>query len=245
MTIFRDGEPFGKEQLGLWKTFGWLHACATALLLGACSGGHGTVGSTNTASGNGNPTVLSTVAPPTSTAALFQPLQGILPYPTDLYFAGSTDGTLNIQPENALMPNQAAINALDGFSTTVVIRARFSGSLDPASFTAQSVVVLQVAIDNNTKATTNVVRPLVFGVDFVVGVGPETGVGGSILEIRPTHPLVASTGTTNNGYLVLLTKGVSDAAGKATTADTDYATSRRRSRPALRSRTIHCMGSAN
>jgi pimeloyl-ACP methyl ester carboxylesterase len=199
-------------------------AClAAALLLGACSGGHGTVGSTNTASGNGNPAGATSVTPQASTAALFQPLQGILPYPTDLYFAGSTDGTLNIQPENALLPNQAAINALDGFSTTAVIRARFGGPLDPASFTAQSVIVVQVTIDNTTKATTNVVRPLVFGVDYTTGVGPEAGVGNTILEIRPTHPLVPSTGNANNGYLVLLTKGITDAAGKGATADTDYA----------------------
>jgi len=198
-------------------------AClAAALFLSACSGGHGTVGPTNTTSGNGNPAGATPVAPQASTTALFQPLAGILPYPTDLYFAGSTDGTLNIQPENALMPNQAAINALDGFSTTAVIRARFGGALDPASFTAQSVIVLQVTIDNTTKATTNVVRPLVYGVDYTTGVGPEAGVGNTILEIRPTHPLVPSTGTTNNGYLVLLTNGIKDTSGKSATADTDY-----------------------
>jgi pimeloyl-ACP methyl ester carboxylesterase len=199
-------------------------AClAAALLLGACSGGHGSVGPTDTTSGNGNPVAATSVTPQASTAALFQPLQGILPYPTDLYFAGSTDGTLNIQPANALMPNQAAINALDGFSTTAVIRARFGGPLNPASFTAQSVIVLQVTIDNTTKATTGVVQPLIYGVDYTTGVGPETAVGSTILEIRPTHPLVPSTGTTNNGYLVLLTNAITDATGKAATADTDYA----------------------
>jgi pimeloyl-ACP methyl ester carboxylesterase len=199
-------------------------AClAATLLLGACSGGHGTVGPTDTTSGNGNPVAAIKVTPQASTAALFQPLQGILPYPTDLYFAGSTDGTLNIQPANALMPNQAAINALDGFSTTAVIRARFGGPLNPASFTAQSVIVLQVTIDNTTKATTGVVQPLIYGVDYTTGVGPETAVGNTILEIRPTHPLVPSTGTTNNGYLVLLTNAITDATGNAATADTDYA----------------------
>jgi pimeloyl-ACP methyl ester carboxylesterase len=196
---------------------------AVALFLGACSGGHGSVGATNTASGNGNPAGAAAVTPQAPTAALFQPLQGILPYPTDLYFAGSTDGTLNIQPENALMPNQTAINALDGFSTTAVIRARFGGALNPASFTAQSVIVLQVTIDNATKATTGVVQPLTHGVDYTTGLGSETGVGNTILEIRPTHPLVPSTGPTNNGYLVLLTKAITDANGKAATPDTDYA----------------------
>ncbi len=74
---------------------------AMALVISACSGGQGAVGTADATSGNAKPTVAA-IAPRTSTAALFQPLQGILPYPTDLYFAGSTDGTLNIQPGNAL-----------------------------------------------------------------------------------------------------------------------------------------------
>ncbi|MBV8806742.1 MAG: hypothetical protein JO042_16910, partial [Sinobacteraceae bacterium] len=194
-----------------------------ALALSACSGGQGAIGTANSASANGNPTTVARLAVRPATVALFQPLQGILPYPTDLHFAGSTDGTLNIQPENALPTNQLAVNTLDGFSTTAVIRARFGGPLDPSSFTPQSVVVLQVTIDNTTKATTSVVRPLVPGVDYTTGLGPEATVGNTILEIRPTHPLVPSTGTTNNGYLVLLTRGVTDVSGKPVTADSDYA----------------------
>src|SRR5262249_3819547 len=119
------------------------------------------------------------------TAALFQPERGIVPYPTDLYFSGSPDGTLT-----------NSVGTLDGFSTTAVIRARFGGALDPASLTAQSIVVLQVAIDNSSKTTTRIVRPLVFGVDFTAGAGVEPGVGTSTLEIRPTRPLVPSTGST-------------------------------------------------
>jgi len=195
---------------------------AVALVISACSGGHGPVGTADTTSGNGNPTVAAVKAQ-TLTPALFQPQQGILPYPTDLYFAGSTDGTLNIQPQIASTPNQAALNALDGFSTTAVIRARFAGALDPTSFTAQSVIVLQVTIDNATKATTGVVQPLVFGIDYTVGLGTESGVDNTILEIKPTHPLVASTGATNNGYLVFLTKAITDTNGHAATADRDYA----------------------
>jgi pimeloyl-ACP methyl ester carboxylesterase len=195
---------------------------AVALVISACSGGQGAVSTARPANVNGAPSV-SKVAPRASTAALFQPLQGILPYPTDLYFAGSTDGTLNVQSETASLPNQAAINALDGFSTTAVIRARFGGALNPASFTAQSVIVLQVTIDNATKATTGIVQPLVFGIDYAVGLGTESGVGNTILEIKPTHPLVPSTGGTNNGYLVFLTKAITDANGHATTADRDYA----------------------
>ncbi|HLJ05524.1 MAG TPA: hypothetical protein VKT26_04600 [Acetobacteraceae bacterium] len=194
---------------------------ALALFLTGC-GGYGSVGNTDPTSGNGNPGN-TPVPPPPATAALFQPLAGILPYPTDLYFAGSSDGTLNIQPDNALMPNQAGINTLDGFSTTAVIRERFGGALDPKSFSGNSVVMLQVTIDNKTKATTGVVRPLTYGADYTAALAPEAGVGNTILEIRPTHPLVPSTGATNNGYLVILTKAIVDASGNAATADKDYA----------------------
>jgi pimeloyl-ACP methyl ester carboxylesterase len=196
---------------------------AAALFLGACSGGHGTVGLAQMNASGAITAGLKSLSAHRPTAALFQPLRGILPYPTDLYFAGSTDGTLNIQSENGLLQNQAAINTLDGFSTTAVIRARFSGPLDPTSFTAQSVVVLQVEIDNVTKATTRVVRRLTPGADYTVGLGPQTSAGYAVLEIRPSHPLIPSAGTTNNGYLVLLTNAITDTSGQSATADTDYA----------------------
>src|SRR6202035_287838 len=157
------------------------------------------------------------------------------PYPTDLYFFGSTDGTLNIQPANALMPNQAAINALDGFSTTAVIRERFGGALNPASFTAASIIIVPVTTDNLTKATTGVLgAPLVLNTDFSAGLGTEAGVGPTILEIKPLHPLLPSTclsggmflGTncaTGTGYLVFLMDGITDSSGNHAVPDTDYA----------------------
>src|ERR1700676_469792 len=112
---------------------------SVALLVVGCSGGgYGTVGPANLTGFNGNPGGSTPVTQPSSNTALFHPAAGPLPYPTDLYFAGSNDGTLNMHAANALMPNQTAINALDGFSTTAVIRERFGGALSPASFTAAS-----------------------------------------------------------------------------------------------------------
>src|SRR5215470_15544371 len=110
---------------------------AAAIFLAACSGGDGSVGRTTPVRRQNPPAAVIPLPGQPTTAALFRPSQGILPYPTDLYFAGSTDGTLNFQPDNALQPSQAAVNALDGFSTTAVIRARFSGPLNPASFTPE------------------------------------------------------------------------------------------------------------
>src|SRR5437588_7499820 len=102
-----------------------------ALLAGGCSsGGYGSVGTENLTGFNGNPGGATPPPPKVATAALFQPSAGLLPYPYDVYFAGSTDGTLNIQPANALIPAQDALNALDGFSTTAVIRERFAGPID-------------------------------------------------------------------------------------------------------------------
>lgn len=208
-----------------------------ALLLTACgTGGNGTIGAPNLTLANGNPGGSTPPAQKSSSTALFQPQAGILPYPTDLYFAGSQDGTLNIQPPNALMPNQAAVNALDGFSTTAVIRERFQGPLNPASFTPGSVLVVPVVTDNTTKATIGVAgTPLVMGTDFTAALATDAEVGDTILEITPLHPLTPSTCLQNgqflgancktgNGYLVILTNGISDATGKAAVPDSDYAT---------------------
>src|SRR5205807_615429 len=118
-----------------------------AMLAVGCTGGNGVIGSSNLDLLNGNPGGSTQVTQPSSNTALFHPAAGILPYPTDLYFAGSTDGTINIQPANALMPNQAAVNALDGFSVIAPIRERFGGALDPTSFTAASVIVVPVTTD--------------------------------------------------------------------------------------------------
>lgn len=197
------------------------------LLLAGCSGGSGIdgpdIGPTDTTSGSlpGG----STVTPaPTGLRPLFQVAQGLLPWPTDLYFAGSTDGTLNISPANSLMPAQAALNALDGYGVNTVIRARFSGPVNAASLTPASVRVIRVNIDNATKATVGIAGVLVPGVDYSVGLAADAAVGNTIVEIRPLMPLVPSTGATNNGYLVLLTDAITDAAGAAAVPDHDYAT---------------------
>ncbi len=198
-----------------------------ALLLAGCSGGSGTdaddIGPTDTSSGSlpGG----STVPPsPSGLHPLFQVAQGLLPYPTDLYYSGTTDGTLNISPANSLIPAQAALNSIDGYGVNTPIRARFSGAVNAASLTAASVRVVRVNIDNTTKATVGVAGVLVPGVDYTVGLATDAGVGNQIVEIRPLRPLVPSTGATNNGYLVLLTNGITDAAGAAAVPDTDYAT---------------------
>jgi len=205
---------------------------AAVLLVGGCSDSATNdaqgVGPTNTLSGNGAPP-----PPPAgvgSFKALFVVANGVFPYPVDFYFSGSTDGTLNVPASiGAGFPNRASINKLDGFSTSSPMTARFSAAINPATITPASVIVLEVTVDNATKATIGFRRPLVFGTDFQArvqrtgdsGFNPATG-SGTILEIVPLKPLTPSTGATNVGYLVILTNGLRDIAGNAATPDADY-----------------------
>ncbi|MEX0733836.1 MAG: hypothetical protein WD944_01735 [Steroidobacteraceae bacterium] len=189
------------------------------LLLGGCSGTSSDgIGPTNPQSGNGDP-----ANPPGVGAfrASFVPLSGVLPFPTDLYFNGSTDGTLNI-PATPFLPNAAALNALDGYSTVAPATARFSAPIDPATISGATVIMLEVDVSNTTKATTGFRGALVYGADYTARVATTIDSGGSTLEIVPLGPLTPSTGGTNIGYLVILTNGLQDLDGNAATPDADY-----------------------
>jgi hypothetical protein len=224
---------------------------SVALLAAGCSnGGYGTTtGQADLTSFNGNPGGSTNTTQKSANTALFQPLAGILPYPFDVYFAGSTDGTLNIQPVNALIPAQAAVNALDGFSTTAPIRERFNGPIDASSLgTAGAVVVVHISTNNLTKAPVSPLQGGVFvplagcvkggacaSADYMVAPAAEDP---SILEITPLKPLAASTclptppqtsspcaaanGGNGEGYMVLLTKAIT-VGGVPTVPDKDYA----------------------
>jgi hypothetical protein len=189
------------------------------------------VGPTDPTVGNGNPSGANPPAAAAATAALFQPAQGVFPFPNDLYFSGTTDGTINIQPANGLIPQQVGLNALDGWSTTAPIRVRFASALNPASFSAANVRVYQVTVSNTNKAVSGFTRVLTYGTDYSVGVATDTGVGPTVLEIRPLLPLAPSVGPATptdplppgTGYLVVLTNGIQMASGAAATADRDYA----------------------
>lgn len=200
-------------------------ALLAGLLIGGCTGSTtDNIGETNTSSGNG-----STGQPLPGAGAFkayFQPSAGVLPYPTDLYFNPSPgtipDGTLNLPSAIAnFTPHFAAMNALDGFSTTADITLRFSGPINGATLAA-NVRVIRVSIDNTNKATTGVLGILVPGVDYSISVSPDIDAAGATMLIRPLRPLVASTGATNNGYLVLVSNGVQDTTARAAAPDTEY-----------------------
>ena len=185
------------------------------LLVSGCgNSGYGTVtGTPDLTSFNGNPgsSTPSCINParPANTA-LYCPAAGLLPYPFDVYFAGSTDGTLNIQPPNATWPNQPFLNDVDGFSTNAVIRERFNGPIDAASLaTAGAVVMIHINTNNAGPQAKAPVTPAALGgngvfaplagcvvggnctgADYSVGVAADDP---TTLEITPLHPLAAST----------------------------------------------------
>ena len=140
-----------------------------------------------------------------ATTALFQPLQGVLPYPTDVYFSGSH----RRHAEHPAGQRAHAAARRASTSSTASPRTRSSARASrrrstPASLTASSVRIVQVKVDNATKATVGVAAPLVLGTDPATRTSasaspPTLGVGNTILEIRPLKPLVPSTGAHERG----------------------------------------------
>jgi hypothetical protein len=219
-----------------------LHVAAlacTALLFGGCSNsesnGPNDPRPTDPTSGNNAPATPS----PTAFRAQFQPAQGILPYPTDLYLNGSGDGTVNA-PSLSVAPNGAAVNALDGFGVNGEISARFSAAIDPASVAAPGAIVvlettMRTVVSGSTIARVPVAvrRPLVAGTDYSVGLSTAVDAAGQVVAITPLRPLAPSTGgatpsgalvdQTGVGYVVFLTSAIRSAAGATAVADTDYA----------------------
>ena len=150
--------------------------------------------------------------------AVFNPLAGQVPFPTNLLFGGSTDGTLNISvadPTNLADP-KVAMNGLDGFSTVAPMTANFSGALNADTVKAGSTVrVFEVTLANpfldpTVKAPfpiTAVKGELKAGTDYSANLLPQDK-NQTTLNIHPLLPLKPKT-----GYLVVLTDGIQDSGG--------------------------------
>ncbi|HEX5340558.1 MAG TPA: alpha/beta fold hydrolase [Gammaproteobacteria bacterium] len=179
----------------------------------------------------GSDSVTSSPNPNAGFQARFAPLSGIMPFPNDLYFNGSTTGTLNIPvlaPDQAANVPTLAMNHLDGFGTQSVINAYFTAAVDKTSLNAGDVLVFQVTTDPATKAITGFVQPLVQGTDYSVGVSDAADSDGTVLNITPLKPLAGGS-----SYLVILTTGIKDTDGDAVTASSDYAAILAADEPAL------------
>ncbi len=202
---------------------------ATIILAAGCSSSKDGVGPTNILAGNGTPP--PPVAGVGSFKALFVANYGIFPYPTDLYFNGSTDGTLNIPAEAAVFPQRAAMNELDGFSTTASSYFRMSEAVknDPVVLNS-SIRVIQAQMLRQANGVYAPIQPtgvLQPGVDYNVVVSSDVDTGGKEVEIKWLKPLAASSGTgLGTGYIVLVTDGLLNTSDVAATPDSDYMTVR-------------------
>ncbi len=206
---------------------------AAVLLVGGCSDSATNdapgVGPTTPTSGNGAPP-----PPPPgvgSFKALFVAGSGIFPYPTDLYFSGSNDGTLNI-PAIALFPQRVVMNQLDGFSTTASSFFRMSMAVrnDPVMLNSNVRIIRAPMLRDAASgvyAPIGVQGVLQPGVDYNVRIAPEPDGMGAVIEIEWLKPLAPSTGTSfGTGYVVLVTNGIVNTSGAAATPDADYLTVR-------------------
>jgi len=147
--------------------------------------------------------------------AQFDPAAGVLPFPNNLLFSGSTDLTLNppvADPTDYGDP-AVALSALDGFSTVAPWSFSFDKPIDPDSVVAgSSVRMYEVQMVFGTIAVQSINRELTPGLDYVAVVASPTSVA-----IVPTTPLQEMT-----AYMAVVTNGITDQAGNAATPSQTY-----------------------
>ena len=194
------------------RLFATALALASGIVLVGCS-----------ASQDGDP-----LPPPPSQVAKanFSIATGFVPYPIDLFFTPSpvappavpvSDGTLNLPTLVYRPPSmRAALNSLDGWSTSASLDTSFSLPLEPSSIDGTSVKIIKLFLDPRTKAPANpadavqaagflptgatspVAGILVYGTDYSADVSDEFDSGGTRLRITPLKPWEASRGPAVN-----------------------------------------------
>jgi len=151
--------------------------------------------------------------------ARFDPSNSIIPFPNNLLFSGTVDGTLEIpfDPADADAAVKTALNALDGFSTIAPITASFSSAVDDTTLLAGSTVRLfEVTLSSLPGgAVTNIVRELGTAEYLVSLSSIDTSM--STVVISPLSPLDPKT-----SYLVVLTSGITGTGGLFAGAELSY-----------------------
>ncbi len=148
--------------------------------------------------------------------AIFNPDEGLIPYPNNILFAPNSSGTddydygqtLNI-PYEETDPDanvKRQLNTLTGFSTTSPITAPITGTLDPATI-PDGVQLYKVDI-NASGAVTGIDTTLQFGVDYIATQS------GSKLAVVPLHPLDSWS-----NYMVVMTSDLKDTQGRVLSPD--------------------------
>ncbi len=142
-------------------------------------------------------------APEAGAYVVFDSANSNIPYPNNILFADSTDGTLNIPYEesDADASIKAMLNELTGFSTTSPITVGFDGDIKSDTLYGNTHVY-------ELSSTLGIVAELQFGADYVATIS------GDKIAIIPLKPL---SGATN--YSIVLTNGITDSAGKELASD--------------------------
>lgn len=150
--------------------------------------------------------------------ARFSPPDQVIPFPNNLLFQGTIDGTLNLPVEDPTDYTDpfVALNTLDGFSTMAPITASMSAALDPASVIAgRTVRVFEVQLASLGGPVVAISRELAPNQEYAAGVST---LDASTLVITPVAPLAAST-----SYLITLSDGLEAAGGSSFGAELYYA----------------------
>jgi dienelactone hydrolase len=170
-----------------------------------------------TGCGSSNDVDTAESSPQSDFRALFSASDGVIPFPNNLLFSGSLDGTLNIpvaDPSDYADP-QVALNALDGFSTLAPISTTFGSAIDPLSVPG-SVRLFEVSLTGIGGAVTDLGDELIFGIDFYAAPSSVAG-SENTLVIVPLRPLSAS-----QSYLAVVTRGLKSTAGDPALPDNQY-----------------------
>ena len=145
---------------------------------------------------------------------VFDTTNGDIPYPNNILFAGSKDGTLNFNAseDDSAKPIKDMLDTLDGFSTTSAISVSVTAEIDSDTL-AKGVHLYKVLAQaseatNYIPAVGAIEKELTFGSDYIA-----TYSEGKIV-ILPLVPLEA-----NSNYMVVLTNEITNAKGQPLSAD--------------------------
>jgi dienelactone hydrolase len=145
---------------------------------------------------------------------VFNTEKGDIPYPNNILFSKSTDGTLNIpiNPSATDVNVKRALNKLDGFSTTSPITIGFDGNISSSTL-ASGIKVYEVNTTTSAKTAgvpmvKSITKELSFGFDYVATIAHDK------IVILPLRPLKS-----HQNYMVVLTTNITDTQGNPIAPD--------------------------
>ncbi len=205
MKIKNDIEKMNKAGVLIMRSKKMVFVVLAGLLLSACEGDKSTTLQDSL-------TLNNTV----DTISNYDLGESIIPFPNDFLFAANeavpvSDGTLNIPVEdlNDLSDPKVAMNGGDGFSTVAPMSTGFTGAIDEASISGESVRVYPVTKGGGLAGpATAVGTPLVFGVDYIAALSSVDATN-STLVILPLKPLLPKS-----SYAVVITNELKSASGR-------------------------------